>query len=68
MEFVIFSFKDKPFDKIVVRSCDVFKVYAICDTVTIFLKNGEQIEVAETLSEVIEALNQSKTEKNSSHN
>ena len=60
MEFVIFSFKDKPFDKIAVRSCDVFKVYAICDTVTIFLMNGEQIEVAETLSEVIEALNQSK--------
>ncbi len=59
MEFVIFSFKAKPFDKVAVRRNDVFKVNAISDTVTIFLTNGEIITVAETLSEVLEALNQS---------
>ena len=59
MEFVIFSFKNNPSDKVAVRRCDVFKVNAICDSVIIFLMNGEIIAVAETLSEVLEALNQS---------
>lgn len=58
MEFAIFSYKNKPFDKIAVRRNDVFKVTVVCDAVTVFLKNYEKIEVAETLSEVLEALNQ----------
>ena len=57
--FIIFSLKNCPFDKIVVRKEDVVEVTLTNEgeNVTVYMKNGEVIKVAETLSEVLEALN-----------
>jgi hypothetical protein len=56
---IIFSLKNCPFNKIVVRKEDVVEVTLTNEgeNVTVYMKNGEVIKVAETLSEVLEALN-----------
>ena len=58
--FMIFSLKNCPFDKIAVRKEDVVEVTLTNEgeNVTVYMKNGEVIKVAETLSEVLEALNE----------
>ena len=57
--FIILSLKNCPFDKIAVRQEDVVEVTLTNEgeNVTVYTKNGEAIKVAETLSEVLEALN-----------
>ena len=57
---MIFSLKNCPFDKIAVRKEDVVEVTLTNEgeNVTVYMKNGEVIKVAETLSEVLEALNE----------
>ena len=57
--FIILSFKSCPFDKIAVRAEDVVEVVSSNEgeSVFVYMKNGEKIKVAETLSEVLEALN-----------
>ena len=58
--FIILSLKNCPFDKIAVRKEDVVEVTLTNEgeNVTVYTKNGEVIKVAETLSEVMEALNE----------
>ena len=57
--FILFSFKYSPFDKIAIREEDIVEVVSTNEgeSVTVYTKNGEIINVAETLSEVLEALN-----------
>lgn len=58
--FIILSFKNCPFDKIAVRKEDVVEVISTNEgeNVTVYMKSGEKIKVAETLSEVLEVLNE----------
>ena len=57
--FIILSYKNSPFDKIVVRKDDVAEVTTTHEgeNVIVTMKNGSEFRVAETLSEVIAALN-----------
>ena len=64
--FIILSLKNCPFDKIAVRQEDVVEVTLTNEgeNVTVYTKNGEVIKVAETLSEVLEALNEQHGKEN----